>query len=112
MGHGKAPATAGPSVVTFRLIILQQAELDTRASLLWYRARSTVAAGNFLKELTACYESILAGPEQHRRLRGRIREARLARFPFKIYFEVVTEEILVLRVYHLKRSPRKRFAKG
>ena len=95
--------------MSHRLVITQEAETDIRASLIWYKLRSPLAAARFLVALDECYSAIRRSPISFQIERGRIRQVPVRRFPFKIYFEVVDGTILILRVYHLKHDERKRF---
>lgn len=92
-----------------RFTILPEAAEDTRRSVLWYKMRSVPAGENFLKALGDGYMRIQASPNSYPLVRGRTRSLPLVRFPFRIYYEVTEDEILVLRVFHLKRDRKTLF---
>ena len=111
MARSEEAFDAGTPVLMFRLTILPEAEEDTRRSVLWYKMRSSMAGANFVKALEAGYALIQAAPRSYPVVRGRTRSVRLEKFPFRVYYETVADEILVLRVFHLKRDDRVRSKK-
>ena len=111
MARGQKALDAGTPVLMTRLTILPEAEEDTRRSLVWYKMCSAIAAADFMKALEVGYARIRSAPRANPAVRGKTRSLRLDRFPFRIYYEASAEEILILRVFHLKRDQRTRFKK-
>jgi len=55
----------------------------------------------------ACFARIERLPEAHVAAHGRVRCARLRRFPYGVYYTIREDFIDVLAVYHGRRRPRR-----
>jgi plasmid stabilization system protein ParE len=61
----------------------------------------------FLRAVEACFARITRHPEAHAVAHGRVRRARLHRFPYSVYYVIREDFIDVLAVYHGRRRPRR-----
>ena len=89
----------------YRLVIEPDAEDDVRAAFEWYERERIGLGLQFLTELTATYDRVLAGPLGYQILRSRTRHALLRRFPYAVYFSVIGDVVVVTTVLHSGRDP-------
>lgn len=71
----------------------------------WYEARSVIAASAFLHELFLAIQRVREAPDRHALAEAGTRRLVLDRFPFTIYYRVVTDVVIVVAVAHQKRRP-------
>jgi plasmid stabilization system protein ParE len=87
------------------------AEQDADVAAEWYNAHRDGLGLEFLDALETLLERIETSPESFSRLEDyagtrRLRQGSLRRFPYKVIFEVKSEEkLLVLAVAHTSRRP-------
>jgi toxin ParE1/3/4 len=93
--------------VTLPVRVRRRAELDIDEAYAWYESRAEGVGDVFLRSVEACFARIERNPEAHVVAHGRVRRARLHRFPYGIYYTVREEFIDVLAVYHGRRRPRR-----
>ena len=60
---------------------------------------------DFLRSVEKTLTKIGENPERYGFAEGDIHEAMLKRFPFAIYFRVLTDRIRVLAIFHTSRDP-------
>ncbi len=94
--------------MSYRLIIRAQAEADITDAAIWYNARQTGLGHRFLAEIQAAIQAAAANPRQHRRLRRRpeVRRVLTKHFPYRIFFVLRPDAIVVFRVLHTARHDR------
>lgn len=93
--------------ITFR----ERASREYLDSLLWYQVRSTDAAEHFIKGIDETLESIAANPKRFRNTYKDFYEASVKRFPFSIvyFIDEAEKRIVIISIFHFRRSPRKKF---
>ncbi|HXW84727.1 MAG TPA: type II toxin-antitoxin system RelE/ParE family toxin [Candidatus Binataceae bacterium] len=81
-----------------------------RAELLeardWYAARDVQLADRFIAEIETVVERIGMDPQQFPLVYQDIRRARCRRFPYALFFRVVTGAVRVIACFHSIRDPR------
>ena len=85
---------------------------DLASAAEWYKKEGNAAlADRFLSEFFEAVPRISENAEIHRLLYRDFRGILLDPFPYKIYFRITTEEVIIVLVIHCARSPRmtKRF---
>lgn len=92
--------------MTLRLRVRARAELDLDQAYAWYASRAEGLGEAFLRSVDACLARIQRHPEAHAVAHGRVRRARLHRFPYGVYYTIREDFIDVLSVYHARRRPR------
>ena len=95
--------------MTRHVRVRHRAELDIDEAFVWYEARAAGLGELFLSALDACFDRISRDPEMYPVRHGRVRRARLSRFPYSVFYTIRDDTIDVLAVYHGRRRPR-RFA--
>jgi len=93
--------------VTLPVRVRRRAELDIDEAYAWYEARAEGVGEAFLRAVEACFARIEPHPEAHVVAHGRVRRARLHRFPYGVYYTTREDVIDVLAVYHGRRRPRR-----
>lgn len=93
-----------------KLRVLSLAETDVLEAALWYEDRQSGLGLTFWSAVDAAYRRIRAHPESFSLWEENpgsrpIRRMVLKQFPYVIYFERLTTEILVVAVSHSSRSP-------
>ena len=89
------------------LVISSQAEAETVQAAQWYERERTGLGGDFLAEADATLRRIAAGPLHFPCVRRtpEVRRARLARFPYHVWFYLDPDSVRVFAVLHSKRDP-------
>lgn len=93
--------------MTLPIRVRRRAELDIDEAFAWYELRGEGLGDAFLRALEACFARIVRHPESHVVAHGRVRRARLHRFPYGIYYTIREDFIDILAVYHGRRRPRR-----
>jgi len=91
-----------PLPIVFRKIARQ--EMDE--SIAWYERERPGVGLEFAAEIEILLNRISGTPGQSPKTRGEIRRAVLRRFPYTIHFLNESHRIVVLAVFHAKRSPK------
>lgn len=71
----------------------------------WYEQRQAGLGTAFLDEVERVLAEITANPARYGFADADIREGLLTRFPYAVYYRVLTDRIRVLAVYHTSRDP-------
>jgi plasmid stabilization system protein ParE len=71
----------------------------------WYEQRQLGLGRDFLDEVQRVLAAITANPARYGFADADIREGLLTRFPYAVYYRVLTDRIRVLAVYHTSRDP-------
>lgn len=90
----------------WRLQVHEQAEMDIQSAAAWYAGQRRGLDDRFIDELKACCAFILRDPHGPAKAGGPYRQFRLATFPFHVVYLVIDDQVLVMRVYHMRRDPR------
>ena len=94
--------------MSHRLIILPEAEADVTAAATWFQDQRSGLGEEFLAEVHAAIESAADNPRQYPRLRRRpeVRRVLIKRFPYRIFFVLRPDAVVVFRVLHSARHDR------
>jgi plasmid stabilization system protein ParE len=93
--------------VTRELVVRPEAETEIREAFEWYERRVSGLGSDFLLNVDASLHSILRNPQQFPVIHKDLRRALIRRFPHQIFFLLETHRIVVLAVFHAKRSPKR-----
>lgn len=94
--------------MTRRLIVRAEAEADLAEASLWYDGQSPGLGDAFLAEAQAAIQRAVENPLAHRRFRRRpeVRRVLTARFPYRVFYILRPDAIIVFRVLHGARHDR------
>lgn len=90
----------------WRLVAEPEADLDVESAYEWYENERSGLGLEFLHELRAMYDRIVAGPLKYQAVGSGVRRALLRRFPYGVYFGIEGATIVVVAVLHAARDPR------
>ena len=89
------------------LIVLRPlAEVDLLAARDWYERQSAGLGIDFGKAVDAALSRIVLMPEMYAVVFDAVRRAKLGRFPYLIYYRVLSDQIEVIAVLHSSRNPK------
>jgi plasmid stabilization system protein ParE len=88
------------------LIIRPEAEADIADAFDWYESRVRGLGSEFLLVLDAVFNSIIRDHLIYPVVHRNVRRALTRRFPYAVFFIVDESKVVVLSVFHVKRSPR------
>jgi toxin ParE1/3/4 len=91
-----------------RLIIRGEAEADISKAALWYQDQRAGLGEEFIAEVHAAIASAAVNPRKYRRLRRRpeVRRVLIRRFPYRLFFVLRPDAVVVFRVLHGARHER------
>ena len=93
--------------MTPRLVFRPQAEAELIEARDWYESQRAGLGQAFTDTVDQAVASIIASPLAHPRVHGETRRLVVRRFPFAIYFRVLTDELVVLAVMHGRQQPQR-----
>jgi plasmid stabilization system protein ParE len=91
--------------MSYRLIIIPQAEEDIKQAAFWYQMEKEGLGSDFLAALSEQLQLIEQHPYQYAVRYKDLRAALLHKFPYLIYYRIAEQTIRVLAVLHIKRNP-------
>jgi plasmid stabilization system protein ParE len=91
--------------MSWELAFHPDVEDEVRGAYQFYENRQAGLGDDFLAALEAAYAVLQTRPEQHQILEQDIRHSRLRRFPYAVYYRIVTDRVEVIAVHHGSRDP-------
>jgi len=83
-----------------------EAREEYLSAIAWYVTHSEPIATAFQREVQGAIDQIQADPTRSPKFEGEVRWVRLKRFPYVVYFEPLTTQVVqVLAVAHGSRAP-------
>jgi plasmid stabilization system protein ParE len=93
----------------YRLEISEQAEIDIKDAIDWYRMQSEFAAAYFIERLQEGLHILSTKPLIFQVVFSTFRQVVLNPFPYVVTYEVTEDTIYVYRVFHTSQNPKKKF---
>ena len=90
--------------MTRLLLARPEAERDLAAARDWYEQKRSGLGGVFLDEVAVAMRELERDPEHVRLYFRNFRRVLLRRFPYKVFYQVFAERIVVFRVLHAKQE--------
>ena len=90
-----------------RLFIRKRARADLAKAFGWYEERRLGLGHEFLRAARDTLAAIEHDPEQFPVAIDDIRKLRLRRFPYVVYYVILTHHVSVIAVTHGRRHPRR-----
>jgi len=84
--------------------ILREADEELRAAVQHYEAQRLGLGRALIHEVRRAYRRILERPLVSRLERGDVRVRTIGRFPYRIYYRVRDEEIVIIAIAHRRRK--------
>ncbi len=86
---------------------LSTAELELKEGMEFYESAREGLGAEFLAEVEAAISLIEAHPLSWTALSPRTRRCRTHRFPYGLFYQVRSDEILIVAVMDLRRDPKR-----
>jgi len=83
------------------------AERELKEAIQFYEAAENGLGSRFLDEVEAAVARIVTHPSAWAAMSSRTRRCRTSRFPYGLFYQIRTEEILIVSVMDLRRDPRR-----
>lgn len=91
-----------------RLVSIRpRAETDLREVYQWYETQRPGLGDDFLDEVKRSITLLEADPERRQPYYRGFRRSLTRRFPYKIFYRIETDQVIVFRVLHAKRDHRR-----
>ena len=74
-------------------------------AIAWYETQSPGLGGLFALEIEDLMETISTHPKRFPKVLGETRQALATKFPYCIYYQVTSDLVVVLAVFHSSRDP-------
>jgi toxin ParE1/3/4 len=94
--------------VKWHVIIRPNAETDLRDAWLWYESQRPGLGEDLLIEIRAAIHRLEADPERHPFYYRDFRRLLTRRFPYKLFYRVEIDRVIVFRILHAKQEHRRR----
>jgi toxin ParE1/3/4 len=91
--------------LSLNLIIKDEAKIDILEAYHWYENERVALGDKFRLELEETFKKILASPDLYKNYNKPIRVCMVKGFPYRIFYEVESDNIVIYAVYHFKRDP-------
>ncbi|MGH7710565.1 MAG: type II toxin-antitoxin system RelE/ParE family toxin [Gemmatimonadaceae bacterium] len=89
-----------------QLRVLPEARREIEDAADWYEARSPGLGLEFLRAFDVVCATIGRHPASFRLVHRQTRRALLRRFPYAVFFNVTSDEVLIQAVMHGRRHPK------
>jgi plasmid stabilization system protein ParE len=90
--------------MSWLLLVRQNAERDLANARDWYDKRRPGLGDEFLDEIALALRELEEHPESPRLYFLNFRRVLLRRFPYKIFYQVIGDRVIVFRVLHAKQE--------
>ena len=94
--------------MSWTLSVLEAAERDLSSACEWYNARSPGLGDEFLDQISTAMKDLSVQPLRQPLYFGNFRRIILRRFPYKVFYQVIGEKVVVFRVLHARQDHHKR----
>ena len=88
-------------------IVRPAASADLEDAYRWYETQQTGLGEEFLAAADAVMKSVVANPLQFPVIHRQTRRALFHRFPYGLYYRIVSDQIIVVACMHGRRDPRR-----
>ena len=86
------------------VLVRPEAERDLEAAQAWYEREKPGLGREFLDEFVIAMKAIEANPVRARLYHRQFRRILFRRFPYKIFYQVIGERVIIFRVLHAKQQ--------
>jgi plasmid stabilization system protein ParE len=83
-----------------------EAETELAEARIWYGLQRDGLDVELMQRIDETLQRISNAPRRYPRVHRQLRRAIVKQFPFGIFYEVTTDEILVFAVFHSRRDPK------
>jgi len=90
--------------MSWLLLVRPEAERDLAAARDWYDQKRPGLGDDCLDEIALAFNALAQSPLQARLYFRQFRRVILRRFPYKIFYQVIGDRVIVFRVLHAKQA--------
>jgi plasmid stabilization system protein ParE len=90
-----------------KLIIRPEAEADLTEAFEWYETRVTGLGLEFIRTVDSLFNSIIRNPQAYPVVYKAARRALTRKFPYEVFFMVDADHVVIVAVFHARRSPQR-----
>jgi plasmid stabilization system protein ParE len=72
----------------------------------WYESQQPGLGDNFLEQIDEALDRICQMPESYPAVYRDVRRAVVRRFPYAIYYRIVSSRVIITAVFHGRRNPK------
>jgi len=92
--------------MTYKIKILEEAELDLDEAYQWYESQVNQLGSEFIRVVDNNLFLIQKNPLAYPIIHDNIRRKLLPRFPYGLFYLIQDDLIFVLACFHVKRDPQ------
>lgn len=89
------------------ITLTPEAEDDADQGYFWYESKRIGLGREFLTAVDACLQSIIRNPKQYQVIYKDYRRAIVQRFPYSIFYEETSTEVVVYAIFNSRQDPEK-----
>ena len=104
MARGASAAAQETIVVTWQVLIRAAAEADLQQTRKWYNEQRAGLGDEFLVSIAEAFTRLEQDPEHYRVLYKGFRRVLVERFPYRIFYQLRANNVIVFRVLHHARE--------
>lgn len=93
--------------MSFRVIIRPKAEADLREAWAWYETQRPGLGDELLIEIRAAIRLLEVDPKRRPLYYRDFRRLITHRFPYKLFYRLEDERVIIFRILHAKREHKK-----
>jgi plasmid stabilization system protein ParE len=91
--------------MTLPVVMRVQARAEFDEAFDWYEQQRAGLGIEFAEQVQAVFDRISGMPELHAMVYKDVRKALVRKFPYSVFYRVRAGRVIVLAVFHSKRSP-------
>jgi plasmid stabilization system protein ParE len=92
----------------YKIFVSDEAQVEIEKAYDWYEEQQDGLGRRFILHLEEAYDLILDFPYGFSARKKQYRECFLGAFPFVIIYRIVNNSIIIHRVFHTSRNPKKK----
>ena len=104
MARGTSAASDETLIVSWRVLVRDAAEADLEQARRWYDKQRQGLGDEFLASLAEAFTRLEQDPERYRVLYNGFHRVLLERFPYRIFYQLRGNEVIIFRVLHHARD--------
>lgn len=89
------------------ITLTPEAEDDADQGYFWYESKRIGLGREFLTVVDACLQAISRNPKQYQIVYKEYRRSVVRRFPYSIFYEETSTEIIVYAIFNSRQDPEK-----
>lgn len=88
------------------VVLRLEARTEFHEGFDWYERKRSGLGADFAMRVEETFDRIASNPERCAKVLHEVRRAPVRRFPYSVFYQVETEQLVVIAVFHSKRDPK------